>query len=308
MHVAMASLHPVCNARLRSSTSFTARPLGRAAARHQHAPPRLPQLRHVCHASAEEGQQQSIEELAQELLASDPEAAARLQRVGDAARRVAELQAEQARLAQQLAEAAAEGEATVRAEERLQSSNIAAAEVAAAKLLLQAAELQAESAEGTRLQLEWQLAQDADRVESGKAAAIAGAAGTLASLPFVLSDLGVGLEAVLTLGGVGVSSLLFGVVYRYAVRQDLGNTQLKGGVVAAFGLVRGVAQATDALLAPTATPSAATGGGGGGDLAALLAAFPHAALLAGEAMLTFAFASAAVEFAFRQGLLQPLRR
>lgn len=38
-------------------------------------------------------QDQSVEALAQELLAKDPETAAKLQRVGDAARRVAELQA-----------------------------------------------------------------------------------------------------------------------------------------------------------------------------------------------------------------------
>ncbi len=44
------------------------------------------------HGAPDEKQQPSIEQLAQELLAQDPEAAARLQRVGDAARRVAELQ------------------------------------------------------------------------------------------------------------------------------------------------------------------------------------------------------------------------
>lgn len=80
--------------------------------------------------------------------------------------------------------------------------------------------------------------QDADRVESGKAAAVAGAAGTLASLPFVLSDAGTGLAGVLTLGGVAVSCLLFGVTYRYAVRQDLANPHLKvnwGGTMCALG-------------------------------------------------------------------------
>jgi hypothetical protein len=34
---------------------------------------------------------------------------------------------------------------------------------------------------------------------------------------------------------------------RYAVRSDLGNTQLKGGVVGAFGLVRGLALAQTLL-------------------------------------------------------------
>jgi hypothetical protein len=47
--------------------------------------------RHVRHAAPDE-QQPSIEELAQELVAKDPETAARLEKVGEAARRVAELQ------------------------------------------------------------------------------------------------------------------------------------------------------------------------------------------------------------------------
>lgn len=75
----------------------------------------------------------------------------------------------------------------------------------------------------------------------------------------------------------------------------------QGGVVAAFGLVRGVAQGTDALLAPAPGESSAT-------LPSALAALPHAALLAGEAMITFAFASAALELAFRSGWAKPLQR
>lgn len=49
--------------------------------------------RHAVRAAGEDSkQEQSVEDLAQELLAKDPEASAKLQRVGDAARRVAELQ------------------------------------------------------------------------------------------------------------------------------------------------------------------------------------------------------------------------
>lgn len=57
-------------------------------------------------------------------------------------------------------------------------------------------------------------------------------------------------------------------------------------------MVRGVVQATDALLAP---------GPGSG-----LAAVPQAALQMGESVLIFALASAAVEIAFRQGMVTPL--
>ncbi|UJB68918.1 hypothetical protein HRE53_21160 [Acaryochloris sp. 'Moss Beach'] len=44
-----------------------------------------------------------------------------------------------------------------------------------------------------------------------------------------------------SLVSVAISGLLFGVTYRYAIRQDT-NPQLKSGVVLAFSLVRGLAQ------------------------------------------------------------------
>ena len=37
---------------------------------------------------------------------------------------------------------------------------------------------------------------------------------------------------------VAGSCALFGVVYRYALRSDLGNPHLRGGAFAAFGLTR----------------------------------------------------------------------
>lgn len=60
--------------------------------------------------------------------------------------------------------------------------------------------------------------------------------------------------------------------------------------MAAFGLVRGVVQATDVLLGPDSG----------------LAAVPQAALQMGESVLLFALSSAAMELAFRQGLVTPL--
>jgi hypothetical protein len=73
-----------------------------------------------------------------------------------------------------------------------------------------------------------------------QAAAVSTLAGTLASLPFSLVvDGGWGLGTLLSQGGIVLSCLLFGVTYRYIIRRDLGNLQLKSGAVAAFGLVRG---------------------------------------------------------------------
>lgn len=73
-----------------------------------------------------------------------------------------------------------------------------------------------------------------------QAAAVSAIAGTFASLPFTIAvDGGFTLGALLSQVGILVSCVLFGVTYRYAVRRDLRNLQLKSGVAAAFGLVRG---------------------------------------------------------------------
>lgn len=60
------------------------------------------------------------------------------------------------------------------------------------------------------------------------------------ALPIALPD---GLPVVtIVQGAIAVlTGFLFGVTYRYAVRQDT-NPQLKAGTVMAFGLVRGLAQ------------------------------------------------------------------
>jgi hypothetical protein len=101
---------------------------------------------------------------------------------------------------------------------------------------------------------------------------------------------------VIALGGVAASALLFGVVYRYALRDDLGNAQLKAGVVGAFGLVRGIGQASEIVALSSANlrelpPPEALG---------------LAALAMGESMLLFGFASVALELALARGLVKPL--
>jgi hypothetical protein len=91
-----------------------------------------------------------------------------------------------------------------------------------------------------------------ERIESLKAGTLAAIA---AAIPFVFIHL---MQEVITADSpvlvslitwvsliqtaiVLISGFLFGVTYRYAVRQDA-NPQLKAGTVMAFGLVRGMAQ------------------------------------------------------------------
>lgn len=76
--------------------------------------------------------------------------------------------------------------------------------------------------------------QAGEKVESAKAGAIAGAGGTLASLPYILAAGHPPLASALSVGTCLASCLLFGVTFRYAVRQDLQNLQLK--VIHSVGL------------------------------------------------------------------------
>lgn len=71
------------------------------------------------------------------------------------------------------------------------------------------------------------LVQAAEKTESAKAAAIAGFAGGLASLPYIVAAGHPPLSCALSAAVCLVSCILFGVTFRYAVRQDLQNLQLK---------------------------------------------------------------------------------
>ncbi|KAL4421367.1 hypothetical protein ABPG75_010658 [Micractinium tetrahymenae] len=238
-----------------------------------------------------------------ERLMQDPENAARLARVTEAAQRVAELQAESERLAAEMAAAAADQAASAEAAERrgaeAAAKLMAEAEVAAKAKLLQAAQLQAESAEAARRKWAGDIDEDAERLESAKAAAAAAIGGAAAALPLAFSE-GTGTgAALLALATAGVASALLGVTYRYAVRQDAGNLQLKAGVVAAFGLVRGLGQASGILVAAPGSTDAVAG------LDLSVASLGGAGLALGQCMLAAAFAATAVEAGFLQGLIKP---
>jgi hypothetical protein len=102
----------------------------------------------------------------------------------------------------------------------------------------------------------WLPKSDPDRIESLKAAAITGAtAGLMAAvisisrrlmalgLAATVNSLFQGLSGSTFLVGVAIATLsgsLFGITYRYAIRQDC-NPQINLGVIFAFALVRGLA-------------------------------------------------------------------
>ena len=75
---------------------------------------------------------------------------------------------------------------------------------------------------------------------------------------------------------------------------------LQAGVVAAFGLVRGLGQASGILTAGAASSSSRFAG-----LDLSQAALGSAGLALGQCMLAAAFAATAVEAAFQRGLVRP---
>ncbi|MGB3137094.1 MAG: hypothetical protein WBG38_20175 [Nodosilinea sp.] len=143
---------------------------------------------------------------------------------------------------------------------------------------------------------------DQDRAESLKAALLAGfTAGLAAAVLLLLHRLpALGWAAALRslisgLSGstfwvsatlAGLSGGLFGITYRYAVRQDE-NSQLKAGVVLAFGLVRGLALVNVAA-------------------AVSLRGWPFAVAIA-ESLVLFVAAAAVLEIAQRRGWLKAVR-
>lgn len=133
--------------------------------------------------------------------------------------------------------------------------------------------------------------QTAERVESGKSAAVAAAGGFLGILPTTVTASSGAVAQALSVATGLATCALFGVVYRYIVASDEKNPQLKGGAVAAFGLTRGLPLAQGALTSAESI-----------DLEVLAAA----GLLAGQSMLLFGFAAAAMELAFKGGVVQRL--
>ncbi|KAL0018824.1 hypothetical protein WJX77_002879 [Trebouxia sp. C0004] len=245
--------------------------------------------------SQEAALQASLHEVAEQCFQDSPETKARLQKVSSAAAQVAVLQAAQAEVAMQMRQAAQSSPQDNRQLER-QQAQAASERGSQADVVHAAGQLQAAARElmvAEEEQARWQSSIDeaAEKVESGKAAAIAGVAGGLASLPYILAAGHPPISAALSAAVCLVSCTLFGVTFRYAIRQDLQNLQLKGGVVAAFGLVRGSAQA-DMLQLSVGNP--------------LTPQFlAQAALVAGESMLTFAFAAVALDAALQNGHLKP---
>ncbi|KAI6706983.1 hypothetical protein NL676_009945 [Syzygium grande] len=179
-----------------------------------------------------------------------------------------------------------EGRAAEIAESQRELSEARALIEEAERSLSQTAKAQDEDRDGT------QINREEERWESVKAASVSALVGTLAGLPLSLTQVAAVSQLVLPLGIDFISCALFGITFRYAIRRDLDNIQLKTGTSAAFGFVRGLAYL-----------------GAGPPLELNLESFlSHAfsgAVYVAEGLLIFVFAAVALDFCFKMRVLSP---
>ncbi|KAI7738135.1 hypothetical protein M8C21_014544 [Ambrosia artemisiifolia] len=131
-----------------------------------------------------------------------------------------------------------------------------------------------------------------ERFESVKAASISAIVGTLAGLPISFTQAAKISQLILPTAITLVSCALFGVTFRYAVRRDLDNFQLKTGTSGAFAFVKGLATLGGGppmeLEVGSITSHAFTG-----------------AVYVSENLLIFLFAAVGLDFCIKLGFLSP---
>ncbi|KAL4578734.1 hypothetical protein LXL04_014865 [Taraxacum kok-saghyz] len=86
------------------------------------------------------------------------------------------------------------------------------------------------------------MLKNKERFESVKAPSIYAIVGTIASLQISITQASGTSQLILPSAITLISCALFGVTFRYAVRRDLDNFQLKTGTSAAFGFVKGTSE------------------------------------------------------------------
>ena len=179
----------------------------------------------------------------------DPEVRAQEQKIAKEARNMASIQVD-AEMAQEEAKIALEIGANAKdasskmeqaqeaalADLEASAAAVLAAETKMATIARERQELMAEAdAEGgaPASKRKWggtvadDVDEDAERIESAKAATAAAVSGALLSLPLTVSQSPGGIVTLESVAGIFLSCAVFGVTYRYAVRDDLGNDQLR---------------------------------------------------------------------------------
>ncbi|CAA7399802.1 unnamed protein product [Spirodela intermedia] len=136
--------------------------------------------------------------------------------------------------------------------------------------------------------------KDLERLESIKAAMISSAVGTLAGVPISAYQATSTTQWVAHLAVIFLSCALFGVTFRYTVRRDLNNTQLKTGTCAAFGFIKGLS-----------TVEAGRGAWEFSGIDGFLQLAADGAIHVSESTFIFLFSAVALDFCFKTRVLSP---
>eukprot|EP01024_Parvocaulis_polyphysoides_P006620 TRINITY_DN11816_c3_g1_i2.p1 TRINITY_DN11816_c3_g1~~TRINITY_DN11816_c3_g1_i2.p1 ORF type:complete len:248 (-),score=35.88 TRINITY_DN11816_c3_g1_i2:294-1037(-) len=191
---------------------------------------------------------QELQDMALKIIREDPEKSAQLDRLAAAEQRVADLVAQQKSIQDEY-EQTLRKVANEEMDKEQQAKEVAAdLQIQAAQKQILVAQLELESAQLQQDKWQDEVSEDLERGESVKAGLFAVVGGVITSVPLAfVSDSNILIGVADVTSGLA-SCALFGIVYRYALRQDINNVQLKGGVIAAFGLTRGLAAAQQVLF------------------------------------------------------------
>ncbi|KAH9612468.1 hypothetical protein KSS87_023905 [Heliosperma pusillum] len=275
-------LHSNLGLRLRPGTSVIQSPLLTASPRISNSI-RWPTVRCGTNPEQQEALSKIVEDRVEELLQKD-ENKELLDKLNKASKRVELAREELANIQRQEMEALRMRDYVNQLETRASQIAECQKEVLEARKILEEAE--------ASLDCNADALQKEERLESVKAALISGLVGTVAAAPIYLSQLDVSPQLLLQLGISFATCALFGVTFRYAVRQDLDNIQLKTGTAAAFAFVKGLA--TLGATSPLELNSES-----------LLSHALDAAFFVSQDLLVFVFAAVTLDFCFKTRVISP---
>ncbi|KAL6550337.1 hypothetical protein OROMI_020825 [Orobanche minor] len=167
-----------------------------------------------------------------------------------------------------------------------------ASEIAECRKEISEARTMVEEAERSLTDQSGYASKDEERLESVKAASISAFIGTFVELPICLTRGTSNPILILPLAITFISCALFGVTFRYAVRRDLDNFQLKTWMAAAFGFVKGLSMLEGGLPLEL-------------DVGSFLSHAFDGAIYVSGSFLIFLFAGVALDFCIKLRILCP---
>lgn len=137
-----------------------------------------------------------------------------------------------------------------------------------------------------------EINRDEERWESVKAASVSALVGTLSGLPICFTQVTNITQLLLSLTINFICCALFGVTFRYTIRRDLDDFQLKTGVAAAFGVVKGLAMLSGGRLLEL-------------NFESLLSYARDGTIYVSENLLIFVSAAVSLDYCLKTRLLSP---